>query len=412
MKAPSSLRVICIMCFIFVIISSIPMFSGVSGFFATLTAICTIICLLTARLKSWFGRLLIALIPLVLLLLVKLLSAMDMSLLLFITSAAVSVFFAVFMTIGRFGTEYWKFRKTYLWMTGLSVFTSVLYFFIYVAVTEETKATMNLPGVMGFTLALALMGMFVLTEMRSGEPDAKWRAKNAGRIIAIFSAAAAALVFLFLILSFILSFITPTIGPQAEKLKTERLRFESSPIFGYSPLNMKNGQVEDEDSMKDNTPVFVPEPKPEKGFHWEYIGIAVIVVAVAAFFIIRYLKRKKAKAENPDVPKTPEEQEQLDNIMAIRRIYKQYISFVRSNGGQLTKGSTSEDILAFSKVLSEMSDEEEPDPSKLEKGTEAEEKLREIYIRARYGSPEGITAEDVTRATELLAVITSPKEEN
>ena len=412
MKAPSSLRVICIMCFIFVIISSIPMFSGVSGFFATLTAICTIICLLTARLKSWFGRLLIALIPLVLLLLTKFLSAMDMSLLLFITSAAVSVFFAVFMAIGRFGTEYWKFRKTYLWMTGLSVFTSVLYFFIYVAVTEETKATMNLPGVMGFTLALALMGMFVLTEMRSGEPDAKWRAKNAGRIIAIFSAAAAALVFLFLILSFIFSFITPTIGPQAEKLKTERLRFESSPIFGYSPLNMKNGQVEDEDSMKDNTPVFEPEAKPEKGFHWEYIGIAVIVAAVAAFFIIRYLKKKKAKAENPNAPKTPEEQEQLDNIMAIRRIYKQYISFVRSNGGQLTKGSTSEDILAFSKVLSEMSDEEEPDPSNLEKGTEAEEKLREIYIRARYGSPEGITAEDVTRATELLAVITSPKEEN
>ena len=334
---------------------------------------------------------------------------MDMSLLLFITSAAVLAFFAVFMAIGRFETEYWKFRKTYLWMTGLSVFTSVLYFFIYVAVTEETKATMNLPGVMGFTLALALTGMFVLTEMRSGNPDAKWRAKNAGRIIAIFSAVAAALVFLFLILSFIFSFITPTLGPHAEKLKTERIRFHETRI-GYAPQYVPGGkQVSDDETVTEDQPLQDPEKMVDDSFHWEYIGIGVLVIGAAAFFVRRYLKKKKAEDKNPVEQKSPEEIEQLDNIMSIRSLYRQYISFLRRSGVQIGKGSTSEDILASAKEMAADA-EDEPNPEELEKGTEAEEKLREIYIRARYGNPASITSDDVAQATRLLDEITAPKD--
>ena len=145
MKAPSSLRVICILCFIFVIISTIPLFSGVSGFFAALTAICTIICLLTARLKSRIGRLLIALIPLVLLLVARLLSTPPMSLVIFIVSAAVLIFFAVFMAIGQFESEYWKFRKTYIGLTATAVFISIIYFFVYIAVEETTKVFLLTP---------------------------------------------------------------------------------------------------------------------------------------------------------------------------------------------------------------------------------------------------------------------------
>ena len=54
--------------------------------------------------------------------------------------------------------------------------------------------------------------------------------------------------------------------------------------------------------------------------------------------------------------------------------------------------------------------EDEPNPEELEKGTEAEEKLREIYIRARYGNPASITSDDVAQATRLLDEITAPKD--
>ena len=409
MKAPSSLRVICIMCFIFVIISTIPMFSGVSGFFATLTAICTIICLLTAKLKSMIGRLLVALIPLVLLLVAKLLSTPDMSLILFLVSAAVLIFFAVFMAIGRFETEYWKFRKTYIGLTATAVFISIIYFFVYIAVEEDTKATMNVPGVMGFTLALALTGIFVLTEMRSGEPDAKWRARNAGRIIAIFSAVAAILVFAFLILSFVFSLIEPITGPMAPNLKTERMRFNivTTPYSAAAKFNPTEEAYKDK--LKDDEENAVFQQEEEKAFPWELIAIGVIVLTAAVFLVCRYLKKRKQQADTEVKPVTPEEQEQLDKIMKIRSIYKQYISFLRRSGVQIGKGSTSEDILGFSKENAAEA-EDEPNPEELEKGTEAEEKLREIYIRARYGNPASITSDDVAQATRLLDEITAPKD--
>ena len=407
MKAPSSLRVICIMCFIFAILCTIPLFYRVGGFFAALTAICAIICLLTAKIKNWAIRLLLALIPFALLVVSMVLGVPAISWVLFIVSSAVLIFFAVFMAVGRFETEYWKFRKTFIILTGISVFVSIVYFFVYLAVEEGTREIMNLPGVMGFTLALAFMGMFVLTEMRSGTPDAKWRARNAGRIIGIFSVAAAALVFIFLILSFIFSFITPTLGPHAEKLKTERIRFHETRI-GYAPQAIPGGkQVADDETITEDQPLQEPEKKVDDSFRWEYIAIGVIVIGAAAYFILRYLKKKKQQAENPVVQKTPEEQQQLDNIMKIRTLYRKYISFVRKGGAELTKGSTTEDILGMSK---EIAADEEPDPQQLEKGTEAEEKLRGIYIRARYGNPAEITSDDVLQMESLVKEITEPKE--
>ena len=407
MKAPSSLRVICIMCFIFAILCTIPLFYRVGGFFAALTAICAIICLLTAKIKNWAIRLLLALIPFALLVVAMVLGVPAISWVLFIVSSAVLIFFAVFMAVGRFETEYWKFRKTFIILTGISVFVSIVYFFVYLAVEEGPGEIMNLPGVMGFTLALAFMGMFVLTEMRSGTPDAKWRARNAGRIIGIFSVAAAALVFIFLILSFIFSFITPTLGPHAEKLKTERIRFHETRI-GYAPQAIPGGkQVADDETITEDQPLQDPDKKIDDSFHWEYIAIGVIVIGAAAYFILRYLKKKKQQAENPVVQKTPEEQQQLDNIMKIRTLYRKYISFVRKGGAELTKGSTTEDILGMSK---EIAADEEPDPQQLEKGTEAEEKLRGIYIRARYGNPAEITSDDVLQMESLVKEITEPKE--
>ena len=54
--------------------------------------------------------------------------------------------------------------------------------------------------------------------------------------------------------------------------------------------------------------------------------------------------------------------------------------------------------------------EDEPNPEELEKGTEAEEKLRDIYIKARYGNPASITADDALQAAALLEEIMAPKE--
>ena len=98
------------------------------------------------------------------------------------------------------------------------------------------------------------------------------------------------------------------------------------------------------------------------------------------------------------VVRTPEEQAQLDKVEAIRALYREYIKYVRKGGAELKKGSTSADILESSRELSE---DEKKDMS------EDESLLREIYIRARYGDPAGITDNDVAEARRLLERITS-----
>ena len=411
MKAPASLRIICFMCFIFVILSTMPFLGNTSGLFAFFTAICTIVCLLSAKAKSWAVRLVVSLVPLAALGVTLFFSALEISRVLFIVIAAVLLYFTVFMTMGKFDKEYWKFRKIYIGLLSASVFISLIYLLIYIAVVPETKQTMNLSGVLGFTVAFALMGMFVMTEMRSGEPDAKWRAKNAGRILAAFSFAAAALILLYLILSFLFSLITPTLGPHAPELRSERIRFQNDYAIGYAPVTSPNGQqVYDEETMKDDKPLDEIVKEKDRGFHWEYVAIGVIVLGAAGFFCYRYLKKKKTATGEEVRQISPEEKVNLDNIMKIRMIYRQYISFLRKNGIQINRGTTSEELLDRSRENTAEEDEPEPNPENLESGTEAEEKLREIYIRARYGAPRSISSEDAAEAAKLLAEITEPKE--
>ena len=174
---------------------------------------------------------------------------------------------------------------------------------------------------------------------------------------------------------------------------TERIRFNYTNIPpAYSTV--PGGQMVEDESMKEDKPVQVFEKEEEEGFPWVPVCIiaAVAVAGAVAFVIIR---RRRKKTEEPIVVRTPEEQAQLDKIERIRAVYRQYISFVRKEGADFSKGSTSEDILESSKDLREESDL-----------TEDESKLREIYIRARYGNPDGISEEDVSEACHLLEKIT------
>lgn len=397
MKVSSGLRVAFFICFIFALLCTMPWFKQSTVIFVIFAAICTIESIFLPKLENRFLRLLLSLVPAAITFATSLgwvsKNPVDS-----IVLALVAVFYTVFMTIGNFETEYWRFRRSFVGFISTACFVTVVYMIIYIVMDQEAKAGFNLLGVFGFTVSCALIGMIVLSEMRKGEPDAKWRAMNAGRLIIMFVAAAAALALLYLILSFVFSLITPTLGPKAEKPKTERIRFQNEHNIGYSPTAIPGGQmVQDEDSMKEN----VQLPESEKDDNRDLIAIIVIsciFVITATTIIVIVIKRKKKKGNAPVVVRTPEEQAQLDKVEAIRTIYRQYIMHVRKGGAELTKGSTSADILESSRELGE---DEKKDMS------EDESKLREIYIRARYGDQASITDDDVTEARHLLERITS-----
>ena len=398
MKVTSGLRVAFFICFIFALLCTMPWFKQSTVIFVIFAAICTVESIFLPKLKNRFLRLLLALVPAGITFATSLgwakANPVDA-----VVLAIVAVYYIVYMTIGNFETEYWRFRRAFVGLVATLCFVTVLYMFIYIVMEQDARTSFNILGVFGFTVSCALIGMIVLSEMRKGDPDAKWRAMNAGRLIIMFVATAAALALLYLLLSFVFSLITPTLGPQAKPLRTERIRFQNDYHIGYSPTAIPGGHmVEDEDSMKDNQPLSEIEKEKDTSFHWEYVAIGVIVCGVAAFFIYRQIKKRKAAQAAPEIIRTPEEQAQFDKIEAIRTVYRQYIMHVRKGGAELTKGSTSADILESSR---ELGADEKANLS------EDESKLREIYIRARYGDPSGITDDDVTEARHLLERITS-----
>ena len=395
MKVASGLRVAFYICLIFALICTMPWFRSSTLIFVIFTALCTVESLFLPSVKNRLLRLLLALVPAAVTFATSL-SWAKANPVAAVLLALVAIYYVVFMTVGRFETEYWRFRNSFIGLISAACFVSLLNLIIYIVVEDVAKERINLPGVMGFTITCALLGMIILSEMRKGNPDAKWRSMNAGRILILFASAAAALAVLYLVLTFVFSLITPTLGPQAPKLKTERIRFQNDAVIGYTPLTNKTGYVSDDESLKEDAPVVVLEKEDEQDFPWVLVCVCAFVVIAGAVTAVIIIRKKKAKAVEDVVQRTPEEQAQLDKIEAIRAIFRQYILLVRKEGAEISRGSTSADVLESAR---ELSDSEE-------KGLSDEESaLREIYIRARYGDPNGITDEDVSNARSLFEKI-------
>lgn len=395
MKVASGLRVAFYICLIFALICTMPWFRSSTLIFAIFAAFCTVESLFLPAVKNRLLRLLLALVPAAVTFATSI-SWAKANPVAAVLLALVALYYVVFMTVGRFETEYWRFRNSFIGLISAACFVSLLCLIIYIVMEDAAKDRINLPGVMGFTITCALLGMIILSEMRKGNPDAKWRSMNAGRILILFASAAVALAVLYLVLTFVFSLITPTLGPQAPKLKTERIRFQNDAVIGYTPLTNKTGYVSDDESLKEDAPVVVLEQEDEQGFPWVLVCVCAFVVIAGTVTAIIIIRKKKAKAVEDVVQRTPEEQAQFDKIEAIRAIFRQYILLVRKEGAEISRGSTSADVLESARELSE---------SEEKSLSEEESALREIYIRARYGDPNGITDEDVSEARSLFEKI-------
>lgn len=391
------MMIVTILCFIFAMICTMPWFGQITIVFAVFTALCTAESLFLIRLKNRLLRLVLALVPAAVTAPVFW-GRLGGNLVGAILGGLVAIYFIVYMTIGNFDSEYWKARRTYVALASVSGFITALNILIFIFAGEDVKAQMNLPGIIGFTIACALSGMIVLSEKRKGDPDTKWRTMNAGRLILLFAISAAALALLYLGLSFLFSNITPTLGRKAPKkelevLKSERIRFAYGIITdipteeAYKDAN--------EENMEDDMPL---EQEEERPFPWLVLSIGVLAIIAGTTAIIIIRKRRNTPVVE-EVRRSPEEQAQIDKVEKVRAIYRQYISFVRKSGADLSKGSTSADILESSMELGEEAGREL---------TKDESALRDIYIRARYGDPAAITDEDVAEAARLLERITEP----
>ncbi len=398
MKTSSALRYSVFASFIFALLCTMPPFMAFTGIFAFSTVLWTVVCLLDARIKSPIIRALVALISCAAVAFAFWERIVARPIAAAIT-AAVGIVFSVFMGLGRFDVEYWRFRKTFIKLLAVSAFITAVDIIVYIAVEPATRATMNIEGTAAFTFICALLGVFVLSELRKGDADTKWKAMNVGHIVAIVGLVSAALIVLYLILAFTFSKITPIVGRIAQRRQPNYASYESRKLPYSQQANTPGGHGEVKDQLEDREIMVPAEDKEDEGFSWWIVAVSSAVLAgVIAFIVIRYRKRKLQGSTQNEKDGLSNGADESDEVTKIRAIYKKYISYVQEKGGELTKGSTSEDVLESSEGLSETT-------------KDLEHRLRDIYIKARYGKAEDVTAEDVEQAARLLDSIMTESEE-
>lgn len=81
-------------------------------------------------------------------------------------------------------------------------------------------------------------------------------------------------------------------------------------------------------------------------------------------------------------------------VRQIRRIYRSYLQRVRALCGKIAPSDTSEDVLKFSSPYLDLPENQ---------------RLRELYLAARYGDPKGVTSEQVGEARRCLSAIEAAK---
>ena len=134
-----------------------------------------------------------------------------------------------------------------------------------------------------------------------------------------------------------------------------------------------------------------------------YVVLAILLL-LAIYLVVRYARRSSRKAlqedylyEETEEELPPEKKKRGGSRRIIptpadqvRAIYRKYLELMRENGVRVQKDSTSEEIL------------DEAEQIRL---TPAAQRLRELYLKARYAEGSQVTREDVQEASRCLKEI-------
>ena len=137
-----------------------------------------------------------------------------------------------------------------------------------------------------------------------------------------------------------------------------------------------------------------------------YVVLGILML-LAVYLVLKHVRRNQPLKEGAELyyDETEEDlpekkrrrgknQPVLGNARQLRRIYQTYLEFVNQRGLSIRKTDTSAEILERAK--------------KIQDSPQAE-RLRELYIAARYGDPKAITRQQVEEAQACLEEIVETK---
>jgi hypothetical protein len=407
MKRTAALRVTGEICFYYSILTLFPAFQRWQLPMAGFTLACLLVALIAVGLRSATLRLLLSLLPAICFLFA------EMHWLL-VFPALAWLYFMLYLTLGRFGIALHDYRLAFRWMLLLSAFVLAI----------QAINSMLFRGAplsydsLAYLALFVLLGVVALRCMQMGAPmDGRWHAANLLTVAAaLFVAVSISLVLYQLYLRsvpLLVFLITPLKRFLAWLFSLIRFRTAPDAPMSTPPLATPTIVFHEQSPLiMDQEGLHVEEPErtafehlADQAFSIGAFILLAFLVFIVLWLIVKLVLRGKALAEEavdyeqtedftPDRARRKKQSETVHGqAQAVRKLYREYLTYLKENGLQRTASDTSEEILSESKRISSAS-------------ASAEEALRSIYLKARY-SAEAVTEEDVAAARASLNEIRS-----
>ncbi len=382
MRSFSSLRLSAQLCIVSGLLCTIPVFRGDWQMFALLALLSFFACFFVVRVSQLGGRLLLGLIPL---------AALPLASETFSLAACVvlSGYAAANLVTGRFGQEYWRYRKE----AALTLLVCVLAELLTVA----NSPIYNLPSCLFFFVA-ALETIVALRSLRIGfAHKTGWRLGSPVAVLSLAVLGAGLLAVglpllkkLFLLLGSILTavvrlisdgmtaFIRLLVG-DADVFETEAQTVTTTVETTWVPETVHT-HVPMDNAWNVSVKVDVP---------WKWIAFALAGVAILLLVIWLLLRNARLEqAKQPEAEFREEKAqavtteprrrrktrgaEQSRNRRRIRAVYREYLAYLRRNEIAVRTSDTTAEITDRTGAVLLQSDET----------------LRSIYRLARYSDAE------------------------
>ena len=407
MKRTAALRVTGEICFYYSILTLFPAFQRWCLPMAGFALACLVVGLIAVGLRSMPLRLLLSLLPGVCFLFVPLHWML-------VFPCLAWVYFILFLCLGRFDVALYEYRHAVRWMLIISAF---------VLAGQAVNSTLFNGAVisyasLGFLVAFILLVVVALRGMQMGAPmDARWHAANTLTVAVtlLVSVGVALLLYqLYIHSAPVLSFIFLPLRRFLQWL-FGLFRFRALPEVAQStpPLETQPIIFTKDNFLNTERELFAPDKIETSSFHRlseQALNLGAFVILAFLLFIVLWLivklvRRGREFAEEgveyeqtedftPDRKRRNGRPETVHGpAQSVRKLYREYLDYLKENGLQRSVSDTSAEILAESERISETS---APD----------EEALRRIYLKARY-SAETVTEEDVAAARRSLDAIRS-----
>ena len=407
MKRTAALRVTGEICFYFSILTLFSAFQPWQLPMAGFTLACLVIGLIAVGVQSAPLRVLLGLLPGACFLFAPLSP-------LLIFPCLAWLYYVLYLGLGRFGIALYDYRLAFRWMLIISAFVLVLQ-----AINSMLFGGAALSYVsLAYMAAFVLLGVLAMRSMQMGAGmDRRWHAANALTVAGTLFAAVAISLLLYELYRYSVPAVVFLLSPLRRLLQWlfSLFRFSAPvkapqitpPLETEPPALLEELPFQSESELHavDRFETSALERLTDQMVNVGAFLILALLAFVVLWLIIKLIRRGKALAEEsveyeetedftPDRRRRRTKPEAVHGpAQAVRKIYRDYLDYLRENGLSRSVSDTSAEILAESERISAVS-------------APAEETLRRIYLKARY-SADTVTEADVADARRCFDEIRS-----